>query len=354
MAKWIRWLEELCQADYALVGKKCANWGEMAGLGLPVPPGFALTVEAYEYFFARTGLRRKICAILDDYAPRLEEYRVYLEASQAIRRVVEGEELPEEIAAELRHAYAVLSLRCGTAAVPVSVRSSGPVSRPGQFETYLNVKGEAMLCRKVVHCWSSTFTAQALAYRRQRNLPLAEEPIAVGVMRLVEARAAGVAFTADPATGATDRIVIEGSWGLGESVVGGRVSPDRFVLAKQDLSLISSRHGEKGTKVVATTGGVEEIAVETAERARPCLGLEELTYLGRLVLKLEEHFGVPQDVEWAVSATSAFPQNIFLLQTRPIAGLSLGAAANWEPRATSRTPTDHIIDLMLRRVFQSS
>lgn len=349
MPRWIRWLSELGRDDYTLVGKKCANCGEMTRLGLPVPPGFVLTIDAYHYFFDHSGLRSRIPQVLAAYRSNLRHYATCLEASRAIREVIEARELPADMAAEVGQAYAELSARCGQEEVAVSVRSSGPVSRPGQFETYLNVRGAEELGRGIVRCWSSTFTVQALAYRLHHELPLEDEPIAVGVMRLVEARAAGVAFTADPVSGAADRIIIEGSWGLGESVVGGRVTPDRYVMAKKDLSLISSSCGDKGTKLGAARGGVEETQVAAEDRNRPCLSPEECECLAHLALKLEAHFGSPQDVEWAIDANLPFPENVFLLQTRPITGL-----AGWQAKSMSRGTTDHIIDLMLHRVFQTS
>lgn len=352
MRRWIRWSDELSQADYALVGKKCANWGEMAKIGMPVPLAFALTVEAYCYFMEKTGLRTQINELLDSYGGGLKDYTTSLEVSRSIRNMIDEQAIPKEITVELLEAYEELSAKSNQTDVAVSVRSSGPVSRPGQFESYLNIHGKEELCRKVVSCWSSTFTVQALGYRLNRDLPIAEEPIGVGVMLLVDSRAAGVSFTVDPATGERDKIVIEGSWGLGESVVGGRVSPDRYVLSKGDLSIISSQAGEKGIKIVTTSNGVQELEVDGEERKRLCLDKEELQQIARLSIRLEEHFGLPQDVEWTVANNLPLPESISLLQTRAVAGLGAAPRPGWQRRATEGTATDHIIELMLRRVFQ--
>jgi pyruvate,water dikinase len=227
----------------------------------------------------------------------------------------------------------------------VSVRSAGTISHPGQYETYLNVKGKQDLLEKIVKVWSSIYNARTIAALVHKGEPIWKSPlIGVAVLQLVNARCAGVGFTCDPISGDPCRITIEGNWGFGESVVAGIMTPDRFVVDRQSMSIISREVRDKPTRIVSTTKGVVEEELPPDQQAQPCVNDEEIKKIAEIALKLEEHWGMAQDMEWAVSDDFTFPKSIFLLQTRPVAGIKKTKPE--EISATSRS-----IDEIIKATF---
>ena len=225
--KWIYWFDELTKDSYELVGKKCANLGEMTRSGLPVPPGFALSIDAYNLFMRETGAAEKVREYLaTDPGDLVRDEAI----SRHIREIVESHDLPERMKIDVSREYQKLCNMVGIPDLPVAVRSSGAVSMPGQMESFLNVRGDENVFRKIIEVWGSSFTHQAVAYRFNKNLPVESFPIGVAVMKVVNAKCSGVAFSIHPNTGDRTRMLIEGNWGLGEGVVGGEVTPDRWVI----------------------------------------------------------------------------------------------------------------------------
>ncbi|MGB9629800.1 MAG: PEP/pyruvate-binding domain-containing protein [Thermodesulfobacteriota bacterium] len=335
--KYIFWFEELGREFNDLVGKKCANLGEMAKLGLPVPPGFALSVRAYEEFMKRTNATEEIRDYLKKFSGGIKTIEQFNEASREIRQIVESKEMPEEMKNLILSFYDDLCQKCNVKDVAVATRSAGPVSHPGQYETYLNVKGKDDLLKKIIKVWASTFNPRSLSFRSRKELPLESDPIGVAVLKMVKARSAGVVFTADPNTGDLSRMILEANWGLGESVVSGELVPDTYILDKETLKVCERRLGTKQKFVIFKEVGVSEEETPTDKRSCFCLNDEEAAEVGRLALVLEKHFGVPQDAEWAVDEEFPFPKNIIFLQTRPAV------------IAQKKSPVDQIVDMMLKR-----
>jgi len=331
---YLFWIEELGQEHCEMVGKKCGNLGEMAKIGLRVPPGFALSVEAYQKFMVQTNARQELENYLARWAGNIEAIEQFNQASREMREIVESKEMPETMKDAILSFYDGLCRRCDCV-VAVSTRSAGPVSHPGQYETYLNVKGKADLLEKIKKVWASSFNPRSLAFRKRKGLPLENDPIGVAVLKMVNARAAGVAFTADPNTGDASRIIIEANWGLGESVVGGEQMPDVYILKKDTLEIIEKKLGKKSRYVTCKELGIAEEECPADLSSSYCLGDEEAKEIGKLGIRLEKHFGVPQDVEWAIDQDSPFPKNITLLQTRA------------EIIAQKKAPVDQVVDLML-------
>ena len=333
--KWVLWFEELGREDRELVGRKCANLGEMVKIGMRVPPGFALSVGAYKDFMSMTGAFDEIGKYLAKTKPK--DLKQFKQSSADIRQIVQSKAMPEKLEQAITSHYSELSRRCHADEVAVSTRSAGPVSHPGQYETYLNVVGRSALVDKIRQVWASTFNPRSLAFRSRKKMPLESEPIGVAVQSMVKARAAGVIFTADPNTGDDSRMIIEGNWGLGESVVGGKSTPDIYILDKKSLKILEKKLGPKSRYVTFKKGGVTEKKVPPEKSGKFCLSDQEAREIGRLGKVLEKHFGAPQDVEWAVEEAKTFPENIILLQTRA------------EVIAQSKTPVDQVVDLMLDR-----
>jgi pyruvate,water dikinase len=184
-ADYIFRIDELCREFNDVVGKKCANLGEMARIGLRVPPGFSLSIEAYKRFMSETGAAQAIKAYLDSLDHGLETIDQFNEASTALRRIVETREMPRDMKEQILAYYREICQKCNTEKVAVSTRSAGAASHPGQFETHLNVLGEDDLIQKVIRVWSSTFNARSLSARSRVGLPLESDPIGVAVIKMV-------------------------------------------------------------------------------------------------------------------------------------------------------------------------
>ncbi|MDA8335069.1 MAG: hypothetical protein M0Z41_08795 [Peptococcaceae bacterium] len=317
--QYVSWLEHLARDNYQTAGKKCVNLGEMIRAGMPVPPGYAVTLDAYEHFIKTTGLDRMILEYLDPMMERLrEDIDAFEEASGYIRNLVESTIMPEELQKPVCEYYRGLCGKCNLGEADVAVRSSGPVSMPGQFDTFLNIKGEKEVINHVVKVWASSFTGRAMAYRLQRGMRVESSPIGVAVLKMVKSRSSGVMFTLDPVNGDRSRIFIEGSWGLGESLVSGQVTPDKYIVDKVTLEVSKRIICDKAVELVYDeAGNVRSQEVDPGRREAPCLSDAEIVHLARLGKKVEKHWGMPQDMEWAVDSDLPFPDNILLVQTRP-------------------------------------
>lgn len=336
--KWIYWLEELGQEHNDLVGKKCANLGEMTKLGMKVPPGFAISADGYQKFMAMTGLGDRIATHVAACGEDLwHSVARQMEAARAVQGMIRATPMPEPMAEEVARNYRRLCARCGVSDVAVAVRSSGAVSMPGQMETYLNVRGEDDVVRRVVEVWESTFNTRAIAFRLEKGMPVDQAPIGVAVLKMVNAKSAGVVLTVLPSTGDLERAVVEGNWGLGESVVSGEITPDNFIVHKASLQI--ERNVSKKTKYVVFNGkGTMKADVPPELQDVPCLEDGEIQEIVRVAKGVEKHFGVPQDMEWVVDRDLGFPENLFWVQAR---------TAKYVPKREG-AEVDYLIDQMAR------
>jgi phosphohistidine swiveling domain-containing protein len=307
--------DEIRKEDIARAGGKGANLGELSRAGLPVPPGFVVTTRAYDAFVEASGLRDEILAL----ASRAEDPAAFEAAEEKISALFARTGIPEDVAGEIRNAYIELAEDGET---PVAARSSATAedlpgaSFAGQQDTYLNVRGAGALLEAIRACWASLWTARAMAYRQNQGIDPASVSLAVVVQRMVEAEAAGVLFTADPVSGRRDRTLISASWGLGEAVVGGKVTPDTLVVDSSSGRVISRETADKEVMTVYAEGGTEERPVPEGGRREPVIDDEGVAQLTRYGARIEEVYGTPQDIEWALSAGE-----IFILQARPITAL---------------------------------
>lgn len=312
----LAWFEQIGLADRPEVGGKGGSLGELTRAGIAVPPGFVVCTSAFDDFIAalerEAPLRAPIEALPADDLPALAR------GCAAARARIEAASLPADLREELAAAWQRL---CAGAAQPVAVRSSATTedaedaSFAGLQDTYLWVMGFGQVLDRLRSCWASLYSVESVAYRRRRAVPEAGVSMAVVVQRMVDARTAGVMFTRSPTTGDRSVITIEGAWGLGSAVVGGEVTPDRFVLGKitGEISVreISNKHLRHRP---APAGGVVDEPVPEGQRRLPCLDDGELQALRAIGRQVEKHYGRPQDIEWAIDAGSGA---ILLLQSRP-------------------------------------
>ena len=323
-----------CTPDMAAtVGGKALGLGELLRAGLPVPPGVALTTQAYR----------------ESVAPIAEAIRIELQTpgqtprhmAEHIDALFENLQLPADVAAAIEAAYLEL---CGSVAdLPVAVRSSATAedsaeaSFAGQQETYLWVRGAAEVKRQVVHCWASLYGTRAIEYRTRMKVAADDLAMAVVIQRMVPAESAGVMMTLDPVSGDHSQIYIESAFGLGEIVVRGEVEPDRFRIDKQTFALQFEDIATKqhAYRFVEAAGAVQRVELPVAERSDRSLSAAEVIALGRLGRRIEEAFGRPMDIEWAIATNPATQvRELFMLQARP--------ETVWSNRAAEEAPKDVI------------
>jgi pyruvate,water dikinase len=322
----VRSFEELSREDVEYAGGKGANLGEMTAAGLPVPPGFVVGASSYALFCDRGGLRERIEERLS--ATDVDNTAELEAAAQEVRAMVEAEPVPEEVAQEIRRAYERLAGERED--LPVAVRSSATAedtesaSFAGMNETFLNVRGADEVVDTVRRCWSSLFGARTVFYRSKRGFGQADMDIAVAIQTQILSTRAGVMFTIDPASGAPDHLVIEGSLGLGESVVSGSVSPDRYIVQKETLGIIKREVRRKELVIEPLPdGGTRTRELSDDEAMTPVLSDDEVRTIAELGVRDEEHYGTPQDTEWAFDEDG----NPWMLQSRPVTAAGADGAA---------------------------
>lgn len=297
--RWVLSLAEVGRGDIALAGGKGANLGELVRAGFPVPPGFVVTTQAYDLFVDQAQIAAE------------------LQGSDGERlRALFDRPIPDDLAAAIADAYAAL-----TADTPgiVAVRSSATAedladaSFAGQQDTFLGVSGSAAVLDAVRRCWASLWTDRAIAYRAKAEVT-GPVRLAVVVQRLIDADAAGVLFTANPANGRRSESVINAAWGLGEAIVGGAVTPDEIVVG--DTAVLRRTTADKAVRTVRTAGGTRTTALAGNLRRAEVLDDAQALALATLGRQVEDHFGTPQDIEWALAGGE-----LWLTQSRPITAL---------------------------------
>jgi pyruvate,water dikinase len=316
-------------AGLSQVGGKGASLARMAAAGLPVPSGFHITTAAYRRFVEENGLQGQILAAVSTVTP--DQPATLAEAARQIEGLFAQSAIPDDIAEAIRRAYAEL----GGDDLPVAVRSSATaedlpeMSFAGQQETYLNMHGEAMVLDAVKRCWASLWTARAIGYRARHNVAQEDVSLAVVVQELVPADAAGILFTANPVTGVRDQVMINAAWGLGEAIVGGQVTPDTVVVDKASGVITKQEIAEKDVMTVRTQIGTQEQPVPAGQRTQAVLSLAQAASLARIGMQIEDLYGQPMDIEWALH-----DGRISIVQARPITALPDLPKSTAEPQVT--------------------
>jgi pyruvate,water dikinase len=334
---------DLTLEDRPHVGGKGGSLGELTRAGIDVPPGFVVRTESFEHFIQALEREAPFRARVESLDA--DDLDTITAVCRELRARVEAAELPADLKSEILAAHAALGT-AGQAPI-VAVRSSATTedasdaSFAGLQDTYLWVMDPEDMLHKIRSCWASLYSVESVSYRLRHAFPEKDVAMAVVVQVMVDARTAGVMFTRSPTTGDRSVITIEGAWGLGSSVVGGEVTPDRWVVAKitgeipvRDISDKAIRHAP------SPTGGIVDVEVDADQRREACLSDEELQALRAIGRKVERHYGRPQDIEWAIDRHT---NRILLLQSRPETVWSNKEAV---PAATkAEDPLTHVMSI---------
>jgi len=319
----IVWFREVSKEDVGLVGGKGANLGELTRAGLPVPPGFIVTAQAYFDFLKKTGLEAKIKEIFLDFDP--EDSQKLNQIAQNIQKEILAKPLPSTLGKEISAAYQKL-YTTSPGAILVAVRSSATAedlpeaSFAGQQKTFLNVSGSEQVLEAVRRSWASLFEARAIYYRAVHNFDQLKVGIAVPIQKMIQSEKSGIMFTIDPVTSDKGKIVIEGGWGLGEAIVSGGVTPDRYVVLKNspagELKILQRNIEAQAWKIVKVGKENKHLACTKEEQKAQKLSDEEIKKLAEYGRKIEDHYRFPQDIEWAIEGG-----NIYFVQSRPVTAI---------------------------------
>ncbi len=325
---YIKWFEEVDKEDIPVVGGKGANLGELTTKGVKVPPGYCVTAGAYSDFIEKANLKDKIMGILEGLDT---EDSIDLELrSSDIRKLIIQAETPKDIEADIKSSYEEFAKRINVEDPEVAIRSSATAedlpdaSFAGQQDTYLHISGEDEVITHIKRCWASLWTGRAIYYRQDQGFAHDEVALSVVVQKMVNSTVAGVMFTANPINSNPEEILVNASWGLGESVVSGMVTPDDFILSKSPLSIIERNVADKKIMVIKNPTDVGTIEIGVDEYLgqefveKQCLSDLEIIDLAKNGLAIEKLYGSPQDIEWGLDSDTG---ELYILQSRPITTL---------------------------------
>ncbi len=311
---YIRNLKEISKKDTKIAGGKGASLGEMTQAGIPVPSGFVILSEAFDKFLEETGLNVEIEAILDEVD--IKEVHTVENASKKIQEMILFKEMPKYIKAEILKFYQ--KLNCKFVAVRSSATSEDSASAAwaGQLDSFLNTTEETLL-KNIKKCWASLFTSRAIFYRFEKDLREQRISVAIVIQQMVESEVSGVAFSVHPVTQDYNQLIIEASYGLGEAIVSGQVTPDSYVIEKEPKKIVDKNIFTQQKGLFRATNGGNEwryLSKEVVEKA--VLNDKDILKLANLILTIENHYGFPVDVEWTRE------KDAFLItQSRPITTL---------------------------------
>ena len=310
--KYIKWFREISKKDIGLVGGKGANLGEMTKMRLPVPPGFVVTSRAYDFFLKENNLTPIIKETLKGLSE--EDTAKISRAAKKIQNAIQKSKMPALLSEEIENAYKKLGRNTF-----VAIRSSATAedlptaSFAGQQATFLNIKGADNVVRAVQKCFASLFEPRAIYYRIKNKFDHMKVKLAAPVQEMVQSEKSGIMFSLDPLMSNKTKIVIEAGYGLGEAVVSGSITPDRYVLDKKNLQIVGREIHKQTWAIKKVDGSNKHITVAKNEQEKQKIKDDEIINLARYAIKIEKHYKTPQDMEWALAAGK-----LYFVQTRPV------------------------------------
>ena len=323
--RYIKRFNEVGRNDIPIVGGKGANLGEMTQMGLDVPPGFCVTSSAYNYFIDYTNLNETVKVLLERLDVDNPDSLTLV--SERLQAKLNESKIPEDLEAEIRDAYRAFSKAVDLENPLVAVRSSATAedlpdaSFAGQQDTYLHIAGEDELLKHIRMCWASLWTARAIYYREKQKFDHFDVALSVVVQKMVNSEKSGVMFTANPISQNVDEMMINASYGLGEAVVSGMVTPDEYIVNKKTKQVVETTISDKNVMVIKADDGIGTRLVQVADYlgneavSSECLSSYELSTLIDYGIKIENLYKSIQDIEWGIDEDT---KKLYILQSRPI------------------------------------
>lgn len=315
MKNFTRSFKQINKNDASVAGGKGASLGEMTQIGIPVPSGFVILSNAFGQFLKETDLNVEIDSILDNV--NLKEIHTVDDASEKIKFLILNAEMPKIIVKEIKISFKKLKTHYVAVRSSATAEDSSSAAWAGQLESYLNTTEKDLLAN-VKKCWASLFTPRAIFYRFEKNLHKQKISVAVVIQKMVESKVSGIAFSAHPATQDRNQLIIEASFGLGEAIVGGEITPDSYVVEKGPRRIIDINVNIQNRGLYrAKIGGNEWRSISKKIGEKQVLSNKQILQLSELILKIENHYGFPVDVEWAFEKGK-----FYIVQSRPITTLT--------------------------------
>lgn len=321
--KFTKTFKELGKGDANIAGGKGASLGEMTQAGIPVPPGFVITAQAFDYFLEQCEIKADIASIFEQVNHK--DTNSVENASGEIQAIIKNAVMPVEIEDEIKKDFATLDAELVAVRSSATAEDSSSASWAGELDSFLNTTKDNLL-DNVKNCWASLFTPRAIFYRFEKELHLEDVSVAVVVQKMVQSEVSGITFTVHPVTEDKNQMVIEAGWGLGEAIVGGIITPDTFVLNKLNIKnkiskiedVVTERYiSEQEIMIVRSAEGTKEKPVPEEIREIQKIDDKKLIELAIICLGIEKHYGFPCDIEWAMESNT-----LYIVQSRPITTLS--------------------------------
>lgn len=312
--KFIKNFKKLNKADAPIAGGKGASLGEMTSARIPVPPGFVILSSAFEYFLAENDLTQEIEAILEKINHKeMEEVE---RASENIKEMILEAKIPKDMISEIKASYKKLDAKFVAVRSSATAEDGAEHAWAGQLDTFLNTTSKN-LEENIKRCFASLFTPRAIFYRFEKGLHNSHISVAVVVQKMVQSEKSGIAFSVHPVTEDRNQMIIEASWGLGEAIVSGQVTPDSYVIEKNPRNIIDVNVADKSKGLFKSPkGGSVWKDIPSKKANKQCLSGKEILKLSDLILRIESHYNFPCDIEWAFEKGK-----FYITQSRPITTL---------------------------------
>lgn len=321
MAKFILSFSKISKKDAKIAGGKGASLGEMTKAGIPVPPGFIIVADAFDYFISGSSAKQ-VSEVGQEIKTTLSKVNFDAtssidKASEKIRDIMGDTKMPTELGEEIKKEFKKLKAKYVAVRSSATAEDSSIASWAGELETYLNTT-EKTLLQNVKNCWSSLFTPRAIFYRYEKKMADLKVSVAVVVQEMVESEISGIAFTVHPVTKDYNQMIIEAGYGLGEAIVSGQVTPDSYIIDKQDFSILDINIAEQKKMMIkkSVAGGLTWKTITKSKQETQKLTGKQIIELAKICAKIERHYKKPQDIEWALAKG-----NFYITQSRPITTL---------------------------------
>lgn len=310
---FIKNFKQLSKKDVGIAGGKGASLGEMTQAKISVPPGFVVLAPVFDRFLEETDLKQEIEAVM--HKVNHKNVASIERVSQKIRDLIHDAKFPKDLGQEIGKEFKKLGAKLVAVRSSATAEDSSIASWAGELESYLNVTRKNIL-DSVKNCWSSLFTPRAIFYRFEKKLHKQKVSVAVVIQKMIQSDVSGITFTVHPVTRDRDQMIIEAGYGLGEAIVGGKITPDSYVIHKKDWHLMDVNVAKQEMMIVRSSSGTKEMKVPAVKQEKQKMTNVQILKLAELCQEIENHYGSPQDIEWAMEKGK-----FYITQSRPITTL---------------------------------